>query len=333
MNENKLRIELQDTEWPMTGIDHDRHIARAIVFDEDGYFYFVRAERDDDFGQATLIETAGGGVEAGEDLEQAIKRELHEELGVEVELLCKIGVVSDYYNLIHRHNINNYFLCKVKAFGDKALTEDEINDFHLSTLKLRYEEAIKEYEKRSETRLGKLVCNRELPVLKRAWDLLNPDCGMRGLTKKFRYRTGAIVVNDGKMLFVKCKVADYYYMIGGAVKMCETSADCITRELKEEAGISAKVDHLAIVCENFFKGVGGPFDGLDCHALEFYYRMDASPEEIAKCKTINDEGEELVWIPISEFKDHDIKPPFLKEKLEEVILNKNLIHVVQKPEV
>ena len=34
---------------------------------------------------------------------------LKEELGVEIEIISKIGVVSDYYNLIHRHNINNYF--------------------------------------------------------------------------------------------------------------------------------------------------------------------------------------------------------------------------------
>ena len=67
-------------------------------------------------GQATIIETAGGGVEEGEELQDAIKKELKEELGVKVDVICKIGVVSDYYNLIHRHNINNYFLCKVEFF-------------------------------------------------------------------------------------------------------------------------------------------------------------------------------------------------------------------------
>ena len=138
----ELKINLQDTEWKYDYIDHDRNIARAIVYDENGYFYFVRAKRDDDFGKATLIETAGGGVEEGEDLIAAIKRELKEELGAEVEVVCKIGVVSDYYNLIHRHNINNYYLCRVNSFGDKNLTEDEINCFHLSTLKLSYEDAV-----------------------------------------------------------------------------------------------------------------------------------------------------------------------------------------------
>ena len=169
---NELLIELQDTEWPFEYTDHDRRIVRAIVFDEEGYFYFVRAERDDDFGRATLIETSGGGVEIGEDMDSAIKRELKEELGAEVQVVCKIGVVSDYYNLIHRHNLNNYFLCKVVSFGDKHLTQDEIEDFHLSTLKLTYEEAVAEYEKRRETRLGRLIENRELPIFKKAREIM-----------------------------------------------------------------------------------------------------------------------------------------------------------------
>ena len=67
MVHKEIYIELQDTQWQFDYIDHDRNIARAIVYDENGIFYFVRAERDDDFGKATLIETAGGGVEVGEE--------------------------------------------------------------------------------------------------------------------------------------------------------------------------------------------------------------------------------------------------------------------------
>lgn len=173
MNDNEeLYLELKDEEWPFEYTDHDRQIVRAVVFDDDKNFYFVRANRDDDFGVSTLIETSGGGVEEGEDLLEAIHRELKEELGIESEIICKIGVVSDYYNLIHRHNINNYFLCRAVSFGDKHLTPEEIKDFHLSTLKMTYDEAVSEYEKRRESRLGRLVCNRELPVLKRAKEIL-----------------------------------------------------------------------------------------------------------------------------------------------------------------
>jgi 8-oxo-dGTP pyrophosphatase MutT (NUDIX family) len=168
----ELNLQLKDTEWPLEYIDHDRKIVRAIVFDDQENYYFVRAKRDDDFGKATLIETSGGGVEAGEDLETALKRELKEELGAEVEIMHKIGIVSDYYNLIHRHNINNYYLCKVTSFGEKHLTRDEIEDFHLSTLRLSYRDTEEEYKKCAETKIGKLIAARELPVLRRAKVLL-----------------------------------------------------------------------------------------------------------------------------------------------------------------
>lgn len=169
----QIKLSLCDEEWSFDGVTHDRQIVRAIVLDDDGYFYFVRVDRDDDFGRAVCIETAGGGVEDGENLEIAIHRELEEELGASVEVLCKIGVVSDYYNLIHRHNINNYYLCRAVSFGDTHMTEDEIHSFHLSTLKLTYEEAVAEYERCRQTPLGRIICNRELPILKRAKEILD----------------------------------------------------------------------------------------------------------------------------------------------------------------
>ena len=168
-----LNIELKDEEWSLDYIDHDRHIARAIVVDGEGYFYFVRADRNDDFGRAILIETAGGGIEDGEDCAEAVKREVMEELGATVEVICKIGVVSDYYNLIHRHNINNYYLCLAESFGERSLTNDEIEQFKLSTLRLTYDEAIMEYELRRESRLGRLIADREMPILKRAKEILD----------------------------------------------------------------------------------------------------------------------------------------------------------------
>lgn len=168
----ELHLTLQDTEWPHTYTSHDRTIVRAIVIDDAENFYFVRAERDDDFGKATIIETSGGGVEADEDLHTAICRELKEELGAEVDILCKLGVISDYYNLIHRHNINHYFLCRAKSFGERHLMPDEIEQFHLSTLKLSYEEATAEYERRADTPLGRLLAQRELPILRYAGEIL-----------------------------------------------------------------------------------------------------------------------------------------------------------------
>lgn len=171
----ELNLELNDTQWDFTYTDHDRQIVRAIVFDSEGWFYFVRAHRDDEFGSAELIETSGGGVEQGEQLTEALVRELKEELGADAEILCKIGVVNDFYNLIHRHNINNYYLCRLKSLGENALTQDEAEKYHLSMLKVTYGQAVKEYKRCSETRLGRLIANRELPVLEWAWKYITEN--------------------------------------------------------------------------------------------------------------------------------------------------------------
>ena len=161
----ELALTLEDTQWEKTMITHDRHVARAIVVDEEGFFYFVRVCRDDIFGNGAFIETAGGGVETGETPEESIRRELKEELGASVEVLCKIGTVSDYYNQIHRHNVNHYFLCLVTSFGKTEMTLKELEEFELSTLKLTYEEAAREYKKCAAKPWGVLLANRELPVL------------------------------------------------------------------------------------------------------------------------------------------------------------------------
>ena len=172
-NYEELRLCMEDTQWPKEYIDHDRIIARAIVVDEEGYFYFLRVDREDDFGKGIFIETAGGGVESEEDLQTAIRRELWEELGAEVDILGHIGVVSDYYNLIHRHNINHYYLCRVRTFGERHLTRMEREEIHLSTRRMTYGEAVEEYERCAAMPWGRLLANRELPILRAAKAILD----------------------------------------------------------------------------------------------------------------------------------------------------------------
>ena len=144
----------------------------------------------------------------------------------------------------------------------------------------------------------------------------------------FRYRTGAIILKDGKMLFVKSKISDYYYMIGGAVNFGETSVNCIEREVLEETGIIAKVDRLAVVVENFFKGYGGKIEGLNCHTIEFYFLMKIQDDSNLFSKT--DDGEELIYIPIEEIKTSYIKPNFITFHIDEIINSKKIIHVIEE---
>ena len=83
MKDLQFYLELEDKEWERTGEQKDRHCARAIVVDDEDCFYFVQITRDDLFGLGTYIETAGGGLEENENAEEAVVREVKEELGIE----------------------------------------------------------------------------------------------------------------------------------------------------------------------------------------------------------------------------------------------------------
>ena len=132
------------------------------------------------------------------------------------------------------------------------------------------------------------------------------------------------------MLFVKSAIGDYFYMVGGGVQLGETSETCIEREIYEETGMHTCVERLAVICENFFKGVGGTIDGLDCHTIEFYYYMKALDEDLKLCKNKTDDGEQLVWLPLEEIASKEIKPAFLKENISNIIDDKNIIHIINE---
>ncbi len=156
------------------------------------------------------------------------------------------------------------------------------------------------------------------------------DCGSEKGNNWFRYRTGGILIHNDKMLFVKSAIGDYYYMIGGGVHLGETSDKCIEREILEESGINARVDYLAVVCENFFKGIGGKIDGLDCHTIEFYYYMKILDDDLSLCNHTTDRGEELVWLTIEQIETSNIKPTFIKENINKIINERKTIHVIEE---
>lgn len=167
----RLDSHLSDVSYPASGKEYNtRIVARAIILDYTSFIY-AHIDRDDQFGKLSFIETSGGGVKEDETLEEALRRELREEMGIEVEIISYLGVVTDYYNLIDRKNINHYFLVRRLKDVPNHLEKDEINDFHLKRVKFLYEDAIKEYDKFKDEKLGKLIYNREKPVLDLAKDI------------------------------------------------------------------------------------------------------------------------------------------------------------------
>ena len=155
------------------------------------------------------------------------------------------------------------------------------------------------------------------------------DCWVMKGNDYFRFRTGGIIIHDGKMLFVQSKFGgDYLYMVGGCVHMCETTKDCIEREIYEESGIRVHAERLAVLCENFFKGHGGIVEGMDCHTIEMYYIL--SVDDMTDFKSVTDDGEDLVWVPVEEVKNSVIKPSFIPERIDEILSEDKIIHIIEE---
>ena len=77
------------------------------------------------------------------------------------------------------------------------------------------------------------------------------DCGFTKENNWFRYRAGAIIIENGCVLFAGNKNEDYLYSIGGGVHMGETAEEAVKREVFEETGVRMKLTALPLFTRTF----------------------------------------------------------------------------------
>ena len=143
----------------------------------------------------------------------------------------------------------------------------------------------------------------------------------------FRYRVGAIIIEDDCVLMAGNETVDYLYSVGGGVHLGETAKEAVVREVFEETGIEYEIDRLAFIHENFFTGSAGVLEGLACHEISFYFLMKSRGTHELKSNSYCPDGKEFMkWIPISDLKKYKAYPAFLAEKLTN--LTDKIEHVV-----
>ena len=157
------------------------------------------------------------------------------------------------------------------------------------------------------------------------------------MTNERAYVEGKEIVCETKRLYIYKRehLGKTYYVVAlknfrvGDLGYYYSKATAI-REMKEETGIDYEIDHLAVICENFFDGHGGIIDGLDCHCLELYFVMKSKGITDLVSESINADGntEELVWIPTDKIEQYNIKPSFLRERIKEIINGDSVLHIV-----
>jgi len=101
----------------------ERRASRAVVFDVDGNIALFHSTKK------YFHKLPGGGIEQGEDIETALRRELIEEIGCSVKNLRELGSIEEYRNKRGLHQISYCFLADLDGLkGIPHLEEDEIAD-------------------------------------------------------------------------------------------------------------------------------------------------------------------------------------------------------------
>lgn len=141
-----------------------RSAARAVVFDADKKVALLHATKK------SYHKLPGGGVEEGEDMQTALKRELLEEIGCEANNLQDLGIIEEYRNGFEEHQTSHCFIASlVGEKGTNSLTEEEALDgFEPEWMDL--ETAIKtlESETNNENYEARFIVLRDLTFLKEA---------------------------------------------------------------------------------------------------------------------------------------------------------------------
>lgn len=152
------------------------------------------------------------------------------------------------------------------------------------------------------------------------------DCGFTREDKWFRYRAGAIIIEEGCVLFVGNEKESYYYSVGGGIHMGETAEDAVKREVFEETGVHYEVDRLAFIHENFFES-DGSLEGLKCHEIALYFLMKPrGSKELNSNSYTQGVKEEMHWIPIDELGNYKAFPTFFRDKLQN--MGNGIEHIV-----
>jgi len=144
-----------------------RQAARAVVFDDDKNVALLHVQK------GGYYKLPGGGMESGEDLITAVKRECLEEIGCAIDVDQEIGMTVEYRK---KFNVKQESYCYLAhVVGSKGMpefTEGERADGFVS-LWIPLEEAIRLVsESNTEDYQGQFIIPRDLVILREAKNIM-----------------------------------------------------------------------------------------------------------------------------------------------------------------
>jgi 8-oxo-dGTP diphosphatase len=167
---NLLTINEQDIIPDSPVVDtsnfREREAARAVLLDKDGQVYLLNVSKH---GYHKL---PGGGIDEGEEIKQALERELLEEVGCKAEIVAELGTIVEYRNYDDGGLKQTSYCYLAKQVGDQidsALEEGELEEGMFEIKAQDIDEAIALLTNDKPDNLeGKFIQRRDITFLKAA---------------------------------------------------------------------------------------------------------------------------------------------------------------------
>lgn len=172
--QNLLTIKEQDIVADSPVIDtstfRKRGAARAVLLDDSGQVYLLNVSKH------SYHKLPGGGIDEGEDIKQALERELMEEVGCKAELVAELGTVIEYRNYDDGGLEQTSYCFLAKQVGEQvasALEEGELAEGMFEVKAKNIDDAIALLSRDTPDNLeGKFIQKRDIAFLNAAKEQL-----------------------------------------------------------------------------------------------------------------------------------------------------------------